>query len=180
MILDIPEDRVESLIAGLDELGPVGPPEPHPPRHDRVHRHRVLQARDRRDQGVRDRPPCSTSSSALDGFDLPHPISLHVNGCPNSCARIQTADIGLKGQLVTDDDGEQVPGLPGAPRRRTRHAPTARRPGLGRTVRGLKVTADGIADYVERVVKRFLDDRDAAADETFAQWAHRADEEALQ
>ena len=51
--------------------------------------------------------------------------------------------------------------------------------GLGRTVRGLKVTADGIADYVERVVTRFLDDRDAAADETFAQWAHRADEEAL-
>ena len=51
--------------------------------------------------------------------------------------------------------------------------------GLGRTVRGLKVAADGIADYVERVVQRFLADRDAASDETFAQWAHRADEEAL-
>ena len=50
---------------------------------------------------------------------------------------------------------------------------------LGRTVRGLKVTADGIADYVERVVTRFLAERDAAAGETFAQWAHRADEEAL-
>ena len=23
----------------------------------------------------------------LDQFELPHPISLHVNGCPNSCAR---------------------------------------------------------------------------------------------
>ena len=52
--------------------------------------------------------------------------------------------------------------------------------GLGRTVRGLKVAADGIADYVERVVTRFLADRDAASDETFAQWAHRAEEEALQ
>ncbi len=52
--------------------------------------------------------------------------------------------------------------------------------GLGRTVRGLKVSADGIADYTERVVRRFLADRDAATDETFAQWAHRADEEALQ
>ena len=114
----------------------------------------------------------------LDGFDLPHPISLHVNGCPNSCARIQTADIGLKGQLIIDDDGEQVPGfqvhLGGG-------LATADRDeaGLGRTVRGLKVTADGIADYVERVVKRFLDERDAAADETFAEWAHRVDEEVL-
>ena len=52
--------------------------------------------------------------------------------------------------------------------------------GLGRTVRGLKVAADGIADYIERVVTRFLADRDAASDETFAQWAHRAEEEALQ
>ena len=50
--------------------------------------------------------------------------------------------------------------------------------GLGRTVRGLKVAADGIADYVERVVRRFVADREP--DETFAQWAHRADEEALQ
>ena len=54
VILDIPEDRVESLIAGLDELGLQAPPEPHPPRHDRMHGHRVLQARDRRDQGLRD------------------------------------------------------------------------------------------------------------------------------
>ena len=77
------------------------------------------------------------------------------------------------------DDGEQVPGyqvhlgggLVSADRDEA---------GLGRTVRGLKVTADGIADYIERVVRRFLQDRDAAADETFAQWAHRAEEEALQ
>ncbi|OZB88055.1 MAG: sulfite reductase [Microbacterium sp. 14-71-5] len=112
----------------------------------------------------------------LAGIDLPHPISLHVNGCPNSCARIQTADIGLKGQLVTID-GEQVPGyqvhLGGG-----LASPLREEAGLGRTVRGLKVTADGIADYTERVVRRFLADREA--DETFAVWAHRADEEALQ
>jgi sulfite reductase (ferredoxin) len=29
-------------------------------------------------------------------------------------------------------------------------------------------------------VRRFLAERDVAADETFAEWAHRADEEALQ
>ena len=105
------------------------------------------------------------------------PISLHVNGCPNSCARIQTADIGLKGQLVTID-GEQVPGYQVHLGGGLAHegSPEA---GLGRTVRGLKVAADGIADYVERVVIRYLADREGA-DETFAEWAHRAEEEALQ
>lgn len=49
--------------------------------------------------------------------------------------------------------------------------------GLGRTVRGLKVAADELPDYVERVTLRYLSDRDG--DETFATWAHRAEEEAL-
>ena len=49
--------------------------------------------------------------------------------------------------------------------------------GLGRTVRGLKVPASGLTDYVERLVRRYLDQR--LPEETFAQWAHRADEEAL-
>lgn len=106
----------------------------------------------------------------------PRPLTLHLNGCPNSCARIQTADIGLKGQLVTDDDGQQVPGfqvhLGGGLASQDREEP-----GLGRTVRGLKVTADGVGEYVERVVRRWAADREG--DETFAQWAHRADESAL-
>jgi len=49
--------------------------------------------------------------------------------------------------------------------------------GLGRTVRGLKVTADELPDYVERVVRRWSADREP--DETFGRWAHRAEEEAL-
>jgi len=36
----------------------------------------------------------------LADVEIPTPISLHINGCPNSCARIQTADIGLKGQYI--------------------------------------------------------------------------------
>lgn len=39
------------------------------------------------------------------------PISLHVNGCPNSCARIQVAHIGLKGMTVTTAAGQQVEGF---------------------------------------------------------------------
>ena len=38
--------------------------------------------------------------------------------------------------------------------------------------------ADDLTDYVERVARRYLDGRESA-DESFAHWAHRADEEAL-
>ncbi len=44
-------------------------------------------------------------------------------------------------------------------------------------MRGLKVTADGLPAYVERVVRRFVADREPG--ERFATWAARADEEAL-
>lgn len=106
----------------------------------------------------------------LPTFD--RPLSLHVNGCPNSCARIQVADIGLKGMLVPGPDGEQTEGfqvhLGGE------LGPEA---GLGRKPRGLKVTSAELPDYVERVVGRYVEQRDD--DESFAQWARRADEEAL-
>ena len=177
VILDIPEDRVESLITGLDELGLSARP-------SLIRRGTIAcTGIEFCKLAIVETKAFATAAvldleRTLDGFDLPHPISLHVNGCPNSCARIQTADIGLKGQLIMDDDGEQVPGyqvhLGGGLATADREEA-----GLGRTVRGLKVTADGIADYVERVVKRFLDDRDAVTDETFAEWAHRVDEEAL-
>ncbi|GLB68854.1 nitrite/sulfite reductase [Arthrobacter mangrovi] len=107
---------------------------------------------------------------------LPEQLSLHINGCPNSCARIQTADIGLKGQLLPDADGGQTPGfqvhLGGGLASSDREEA-----GLGRTVRGLKVTADGLVGYVDRVVRRY--DEQHAEGETFAEWAHRADEEFL-
>jgi sulfite reductase (ferredoxin) len=104
--------------------------------------------------------------------DFAHPLSVHVNGCPNSCARIQVADVGLKGMLVTDDDGASVEGfqvhLGGE------LGPSA---GFGRKPRGLKVTAAKLPDYVERLVIRFEEQREP--DETFAAWARRADEESL-
>ncbi len=62
------EAEVEQVIAELDAIGPVGPPQPHPSRHDRVHGHRVLQARHRRDQADRDerghRPRASGSPAS--------------------------------------------------------------------------------------------------------------------
>ena len=104
--------------------------------------------------------------------DLDAPITVNVNGCPNACARTQVADIGLKGQLVLDADGNQVEGfqvhLGGG---------LGLDAGFGRKLRGHKVTADELPDYVERVVRRFADERRTG--ERFAQWVGRADEEAL-
>ena len=104
----------------------------------------------------------------LPTFD--RPLSIHVNGCPNSCARIQVADIGLKGMLVTDSDGNQAEGF-------QVHLGGELSTGLGRKPRGLKVSAEELPDYVERVIGRFEVQRDD--DESFASWAQRADEEAL-
>jgi sulfite reductase (ferredoxin) len=101
--------------------------------------------------------------------DFAEPLTINVNGCPNSCARIQVADIGLKGQLVVDANGDQVEGfqihLGGS---------LGVNPGFGRKVRGLKATAEELPDYVERVLRTFDKQRDEG--ETFSQWVQRADE----
>ena len=81
-----------------------------------------------------------------------------------------------EGPAAADGNGGQTPGfqvhLGGGLASNDRAEP-----GLGRTIRGLKVTTTDLADYVERLVLRFLQDREN--EETFAEWAHRADEEAL-
>ena len=175
LVLDVDEADVEKVVAGLDALGLSS-------RKD-LFRRSVMAC-----TGIEfcKLAIVETKQTAIDAvtrleekladIDLPHPISLHLNGCPNSCARIQTADIGLKGQIVTTDDGEQVPGFQvhvgGGLASKDRDEA-----GLGRTVRGLKVTVDGLEEYVEKIVRRFLDGR--SEDETFSQWAHRVDEEEL-
>ncbi|MEU9703919.1 nitrite/sulfite reductase [Streptomyces sp. NPDC047981] len=104
--------------------------------------------------------------------EFDEPITININGCPNACARIQVADIGLKGQLVLDDEGNRVEGyqvhLGGA---------LGLEAGFGRKVRGLKVTSAELPDYVERVLTRFQEQREDG--ERFATWAARASEEAL-
>jgi sulfite reductase (ferredoxin) len=103
-------------------------------------------------------------------------ITIHLNGCPNACARTQTADIGLKGQLVVGPDGRQVEGFQvhlggglGMARGQTA--------GFGRKLRGLKTTAEELPGYVERLARRYLAGR--AAGESFASWVVRVDEEEL-
>jgi len=104
--------------------------------------------------------------------DLDTPITVNVNGCPNACARTQVADIGLKGQLVLDDDGNQVEGF---------QVHLGGGLGLvsafGKKLRAHKVTSAGLDDYVTTVVSNFLVQREPG--ESFATWVARADEELL-
>ena len=108
--------------------------------------------------------------------DFDADISIHLNGCPNACARTQVADIGLKGQLVPGPDGELVEGfqihLGGG-----LGMAAGQTAGFGRKVRGLKTTAEALPAYVERLARRYLSGRSAG--ESFATWVARADEELL-
>ncbi|EON23527.1 ferredoxin--nitrite reductase [Nocardioides sp. CF8] len=101
--------------------------------------------------------------------ELDTPISVNVNGCPNACARTQVADIGLKGMLVLDQDGNQVEGfqvhLGGA---------LGLSSTFGRKLRAHKITSAGLDDYITNVVQAYLADR--TPDELFADWVARADE----
>ena len=103
---------------------------------------------------------------------LDTPITVNVNGCPNACARTQVADIGLKGQLVMDQDRNQVEGF-------QVHLGGGLGIGanFGRKLRAHKVTSAELDDYVTNVVSHFLSQREPG--ESFASWVLRADEEYL-
>ncbi|MFJ8166192.1 nitrite/sulfite reductase [Streptomyces sp. NPDC096136] len=109
--------------------------------------------------------------------DLPG-LNINLNGCPNSCARTQVADIGLKGQLVADEDGRQVEGfqvhLGGS-----LSLAADQEGGFGKKLRGLKTTAADLPDYVERVTRAYLAGR-TSPEEPFASWVARCEESDLQ
>lgn len=88
------------------------------------------------------------------------PLRIHINGCPNSCARFQIADIGLMGALVPQRDGSRGPGflvhLGG-------HVEGHR--AFAAKVKGVRVPADDVVDYLEALLRRYLDLR--TDDQTF-------------
>lgn len=98
------------------------------------------------------------------------PLAVHVNGCPNSCAQIQVADIGLKGIRAPDADGNDIEAfqihLGGR---------LAQDSGFGSTFKGVRLPGNDLPDYVERVFTRFIAEHDG--EDAFSTWALRADEE---
>ena len=104
--------------------------------------------------------------------DLDSPITISLNGCPNACARHHVSDIGLKGQTVTNADGERVEGfqvhLGGT---------VGEGANFGRKLRGHKVASTELTEYVTRVVQNYVDNREEG--ELFREYLLRADEEQL-
>jgi len=172
LVLDVADDQVESLITGLRGIGLEARPSSW--RRGTMActgieycKLAIVETKKRGEDLV------SRLEQRLGDFDAD--ITININGCPNACARTQVADIGLKGQLVMNADGEQVEGfqihLGGA--LGMAKGETA---GFGRKVRGLKATADELPGYVERLATNYLADRSSAR-ESFANWVVRADEE---
>ena len=173
VILDVPPDRTDDLVQELDQAG-------LPARPSAFRRHTmactgiefcklaIVETKARAADLI------AELERRLPGFETP--VTINVNGCPNSCARIQTADIGLKGSLVTGPDGTQVEGfqvhLGGS-----LNGGDGSGSGFGRKLRGLKTTAEELPDYVERVLRRFEAAREPG--ESFAAWTVRATEEEL-
>jgi sulfite reductase (ferredoxin) len=173
VILDVPDDRLNELVAGLDALGLPSTP-------SRWRRNLMacsgiefckLSFAETRTRAQVLVPELEQRLADLNA-ELDVPITVNLNGCPNSCARIQIADIGFKGQVVEDGDGGSTEGfqvhLGGS---------LGLDSNFGRKLRQHKVTGAEVGDYIERVVRNFTDQRQPG--ERFAQWALRADEEAL-
>lgn len=173
LVLDVPETGVNDVVNGLRELEL----DAHP---GEFHRN-VIACTGIEYCKLAIVETKATSREVVKVLDekfptLDNPITVHVNGCPNSCARVQVGDIGFKGQLVLDDEsGEQVPGfqvhLGGRLGRGEDND-------FGRKIRGHKVTQTGMPEYVERVTTNYLEDR-TGPEESFSDWAFRADEELI-
>ena len=169
VILDVEQDQLPSLQAGLDALGLSTAPS--------TFRRNMMACTglefcklaivETKARGI---ALVDELESRLGDLDVP--LTININGCPNACARTQIADIGLKGMIVTDAHGEQVEGfqvhLGGG---------LGLDSGFGRKVRGHKITGDELADYVERVVTSYTTGREPG--ERFATWVARSDDEAL-
>jgi sulfite reductase (ferredoxin) len=173
VVLDVEPDEVESLVAALDSIGLAARPgvfQRHTMACTGIEfcKLAIVETKATAANAIAELE--TRLADVIDDVDVP--ITLNVNGCPNSCARIQIADIGLKGQIVLDGLGNQVEGfqvhLGGG---------VGLDAGFGRKVRGLKTTAADLPDYVERLVRRFLAGREPG--ERFARWAARAEAEEL-
>lgn len=173
VILDIPDALLDDLIAGLDALGLQSRPS-HWRRNlmacsgiefcklsfaeTRVRAQHLVPELERRLEDI---------NSQLDV-----PITVNINGCPNSCARIQIADIGFKGQMIDDGHGGSVEGF-----QVHLGGHLGLDAGFGRKLRQHKVTSNELGDYIDRVVRNFVKHRSEG--ERFAQWVIRAEEDDL-
>ena len=175
VILDVPDDKVEPLSDELDALG-------LPVKASAWRRNTmactgiefcklaIVETKGRAVELYR------YLEERLPGFE--EDVRINVNGCPNSCARYQTADIGLMGivlqqkHVVTDTDGNQHE------ERRKVEGYLVHLGGnlgndraFGRKAKGVKVLANELGPYVETLIRRYRQQRDES--DTFARFIGR-------
>jgi sulfite reductase (ferredoxin) len=166
VILDVPDERVEDLVEALAQ-------------HDLQVRPSAFRRGTMACTGLEfcKLAIVETKQHAQDLYselekrlpDFDEPIAINVNGCPNSCARFQTADIGFKGSMVRDDTGEMVEGF-----QVHLGGHLGVEAAFGRKFRGHKVTKAETADYCERVLRGYMEHREPG--ERFAAYVARAEE----
>ncbi|MCQ9371437.1 nitrite/sulfite reductase [Corynebacterium sp. 35RC1] len=170
LFLDVPEEQIEPLSAALDATGLYSKPSEF--------RRGIISCTGLEFCKLAHVTTKARAIELVDDLearlgDLDVPLKISLNGCPNACARSQVADIGLKGQTVTDEDGNRVEGfqvhLGGA---------LGLNPDFGRKLRGHKVTSVEVGDYVVRLVEKYKQQRTEG--EQFREWVLRADEADLQ
>jgi len=169
IVLDVPDDKLDDVVSALEALGL--PSRPSQWRRNLMACTGIEYCKlSFAETRVRAQGLVPDLEKRLEDINaqLDVPITVNVNGCPNSCARIQVADIGFKGQMVDDGDGP-VEGfqvhLGGS---------LGLDSGFGRKLRQHKVLSHELGDYIERVVRNFVKQRGEG--ERFATWAIRADE----
>jgi sulfite reductase (ferredoxin) len=166
VVLDVAESATEQVIRELDELGLSAQP-------SAFHRGTIActgiefcklaivetKARAETIRGELER--------RLPDFDTP--VTINVNGCPNSCARFQVADIGFKGVIARGADGADQEAF-----QVHLGGQLGTEAAFGRKFRGLKVTAEEAPEYAERVLRGYVERR--ADGESFAAYVTRAEE----
>jgi sulfite reductase (ferredoxin) len=109
--------------------------------------------------------------------DFDEQIRINVNGCPNSCARFQLADIGFVGVLVTEktNGSGQMEKLEGFNVHLGGHLGEGH--GFGRKVRGLRLRADELPAFCEKVIRIYGQRRNGQP--SFGTWVNSLDDKEI-
>ncbi len=104
--------------------------------------------------------------------DFDEDVRIHVNGCPNSCARFQVADIGLMSALQVRPDGTKSDAF-------LVHLGGTMGEGaaFGRKVKGVKIYAEDTADYLESLLRRYQQQK--ADGDSFTSFVNGLDADAM-
>jgi len=169
IVLDVPEDRVHGLVAELAAIGLQVKPSSFRRSTMACTGLEFCKLALAETKGLA-RTVVDELERRLPDFD--DYARINLNGCPNSCARFQVADIGFMGSMVVIDGVEtdvfQVH-LGG-------HLGTASR--FGRKVKGARIRADRLPDFLESLLRLYLARREPGQD--FTSFLNAYDDPGLQ